>query len=126
MKHVREERNELRHATEVEMRDAQHYAKHVFVCTNLRELNNPKGSCSAKGSEALPLLFKKALEATGIKPKIMISKSGCLDACERGCTVVVYPEGVWYGGVTKDDVKQIVEEHLVGGTPVERLKMKSY
>ena len=102
------------------------FEKHVFVCTNLRELNNPKGSCSAKGSEELPMLFKKELEAKGIKGGIRINKSGCLDACERGCTVVVYPEGVWYGGVTKDDVAQIVDEHLVGGKPVERLRMKPY
>lgn len=102
------------------------FDKHVFVCTNLREPNNPKGSCSAKGSEELPILFKKELEARGIKGSIRINKAGCLDACERGCTVVVYPEGVWYGAVTKDDVKQIVEEHLVGGAPVDRLKMKPY
>lgn len=102
------------------------FEKHVFVCTNLREPNNPKGSCSAKGSEELPLAFKKALEAAGHKAPIRINKAGCLDACERGCTVVVYPEGVWYGGVTKADVDEIVAQHLVGGTPVERLKMKPY
>ncbi len=102
------------------------FDRHVFVCTNLREPNNPKGSCSAKGSEELPLLFKQELEARGLKKGIRINKAGCLDACERGCVVVVYPEGYWYGGVTKDDVKQIVEEHLVGGVPVERLKLKPY
>ncbi len=102
------------------------FVKHVFVCTNLREQSNPKGSCSAKGSEELPLAFKKELEAAGIKDKIRINKSGCLDACERGCTVVVYPEGVWYGGVTKDDVKEIVAEHLGAGRPVARLLMKPY
>jgi (2Fe-2S) ferredoxin len=102
------------------------FQKHVFVCTNLREATNPKGSCAAKGSEALPMLFKQALEAQGIKKGIRINKAGCLDACERGCTVVVYPDNVWYGGVTKDDVKQIVEEHLVAGRVVERLKMKPY
>ena len=102
------------------------FVKHVFVCTNLRDEANPKGSCAAKGSEELTVLFKKALEAKGIKEKIRINKSGCLDACERGCSVVVYPEGVWYGGVKKEDVKQIVAEHLVGGKPVERLLMKPY
>lgn len=102
------------------------FVKHVFVCTNLREPTNPKGSCAAKGSEELPLLFKRALEGHAIKDQIRINKSGCLDACERGCSVVVYPDGVWYGGVKKEDVKQIVEEHLVGGRPVERLRMKPY
>lgn len=102
------------------------FVKHVFICTNLREETNPKGSCAAKGSEELPVLFKKELEALGIKDKIRINKSGCLDACERGCSVVVYPEGVWYGGVKKEDVKEIVEEHLQHGRPVERLRMKPY
>lgn len=102
------------------------FDRHVFVCTNLRELNNPKGSCSAKGSEALPLAFKKALDARGVKKGVRINKAGCLDACERGCVVVVYPEGTWYGPVTPDDVGTIVDEHLVGGVPVERLRMKPY
>ena len=101
------------------------FERHLFVCTNLREPNNPKGSCSAKGSEELPLAFKQALDARGVKG-MRINKAGCLDACERGCAVVVYPEGVWYGGVTKGDVEQIVAEHLVGGKPVERLVMKPY
>lgn len=100
------------------------FEKHVFVCTNLREPNNPKGSCSAKGSEELPLAFKKALE--GHKAAIRINKAGCLDACERGCTVVVYPENVWYEKVTLADVPEIAASHLIGGTPVERLRMKPY
>ena len=49
--------------------------------------------------------------------------SGCLDACEFGVSVVVYPEQVWYGGVTTADVDEIVERHLIGGEVVERLRM---
>ena len=102
------------------------FEKHVFVCPNQREAANPKGSCAAKGAEELPLQFKNELDARGVKGRIRINKAGCLDACARGCTVVVYPDGTWYGGVTKEDVKQIVEEHLIGGRPVERLRMKPY
>ena len=51
------------------------------------------------------------------------NKSGCLDQCEHGPTVVVYPDAVWYGGVTEADVAEIVERHLVGGEPVERLRL---
>ena len=50
--------------------------------------------------------------------------AGCLDQCARGVTVVVYPEQVWYGGVKVDDVREIIDEHLFGGVPVERLRMK--
>ena len=50
--------------------------------------------------------------------------AGCLDQCARGVTVVVYPEQVWYGGVTVGDVGEIIERHLFCGVPVERLRMK--
>lgn len=50
--------------------------------------------------------------------------AGCLDACSLGASVVVYPEGVWYGGVQVEDVEEIIEAHLLGGAPVERLRMK--
>jgi len=52
------------------------------------------------------------------------NEAGCLDQCEHGVTVVVYPEGVWYGGVTPADVPEIVEQHLQGGVPVERLRIR--
>jgi len=88
------------------------FVKHVFVCTNLRDEANPKGSCAAKGSEELPPLFKKELDAHGVKGTIRINKAGCLDACERGCTVVVYPEGVWYQKVTAADVQRAAKTWL--------------
>ncbi len=102
------------------------YAKHVFICTNRRPDGSPKGSCAEKGSEEVQLAFKKELDAQGLKGTIRPNKSGCLDACERGVAVVVYPEGVWYGGVKVEDVKEIVEQHLVNGQPVQRLLMEPY
>jgi len=101
------------------------YSRHVFVCINRRPDDSPKGSCAAKGSEELPPLFKKACDAHGVKD-VRINKSQCLDACERGCSVVVYPEGYWYQKVTPGDVDEIVREHLKAGRPVERLKMEPY
>ena len=100
------------------------FAKHVFVCTNRRPDGVPKGCCASKGSDDIRLAFKKELDARGIKGAIRANAAGCLDACEQGVAVVVYPEGVWYGGVTLADVPTIVEEHLVEGRPVERLLMK--
>lgn len=101
------------------------YQRHVFICINRRPDESPKGSCAAKGSEDLPPLFKKAIDARGITG-VRINKSQCLDACERACAVVVYPEQVWYEKVTAGDVDEIVSEHLLNGRPVERLKMAPY
>lgn len=99
------------------------FHKHVFVCLNERDPGDPRGDCMSKGSGDLLKKLKKALKARGLDEHIRANKAGCLDNCERGCSVVVYPEGVWYGHVTEADVDEIVEKHLVGGQPVERLQL---
>ena len=101
-----------------------HYKHHVFVCTNQRDPDNPKGCCASKGSEAVRDEFKRLLHEKGLKGQIRANAAGCLDQCSRGVSVVVYPEQVWDGGVKVEDVAEIVEQHLVAGTPVERLRMK--
>ncbi len=101
-----------------------HYEKHVFICVNRRDPSNPKGCCAAKGSEQIRERFKKELAERGLRGRMRANAAGCLDQCENGCTVVVYPEQVWYGHVTPDDVNQIIEEHPLGGRPVERLRLK--
>jgi (2Fe-2S) ferredoxin len=98
------------------------YEKHCFVCLHEREADNPRGSCMAKGSEPLLKALKKAANSRGLGHTVRVQKSGCLDNCEQGCSVVVYPEGVWYGHVTEADIPDIVE-HLAGGKPVERLRV---
>lgn len=103
---------------------APHLERHVFICTNQREPDNPKGSCAGKGSEAVRDAFKKLVHEHGLKGRVRANAAGCLDQCARGVTVVVYPEQVWYGGVTLADVPEIVEQHLGRGVPVERLRMK--
>lgn len=100
------------------------YKKHIFICTNERPPGHPKGCCKEKGSEEILNALKKELAARGLKDEVRANKSGCLDACEFGVSIVVYPDAVWYGGVTKNDVKEIVEQHIIGGTPVERLRIK--
>ena len=57
----------------------------------------------------------------GIKGRVRANKSGCLDQCEHGPTIVIYPDGIWYGGVGTADVDEIVDSHILGNLPVERL-----
>ena len=101
-----------------------HYQHHVFICTNRRDPDNPKGCCATKGADAVRDEFKRQLHDRGLKGRIRANAAGCLDQCSRGVSVVVYPEQVWYGGVKVEDVTEIVEQHLVNGNPVERLRMK--
>jgi (2Fe-2S) ferredoxin len=101
-----------------------HLDRHVFVCVNRREPGNPKGSCADKGAEEVRDAFKELVAARGLKGRIRANAAGCLDQCPRGVAVVVYPEQIWYGGVQVGDVAAIVDEHLIGGVPVERLRMK--
>lgn len=100
------------------------FKHHVFVCENWRDPSDPRGCCGAKGSEAVRAALKNEIARRGLERSARANASGCLDACAHGPTVVVYPEGVWYGGVRVEDVAEIVESHLVNGVPVERLRRK--
>ena len=99
------------------------YDKHVFVCANERPPGNARGCCKAKGAEEVLAAFKSLVGARALGGPLRAQRAGCLDYCAHGVAVVVYPEGVWYGGVTPGDVPEIVESHLIGGKPVERLRI---
>ena len=102
-----------------------YYDKHVFFCTNDRGIGADRPSCARCGSVELRDYAKmrvKQLNLAGEK-KIRINSAGCLDRCEEGPTVVVYPEGVWYTYIDELDVDEIIESHLLGGKIVERLKI---
>lgn len=99
------------------------YKHHVFVCQNERPDGHPRGCCQSKGSVALHVALKKAVAKAGLAEDVRVNKSGCLDQCEQGAVVVVYPEAVWYGHLTVADVDEIVQEHLVQGRPIERLRI---
>ena len=96
---------------------------HIFVCTNSREEGHPRGCCDPEKKEALLRAFKGKVAARALPSVIRVNKAGCLDQCEHGPVVVVYPEAVWYGGVTEHDVDEIIQSHLVEGHPVERLRI---
>lgn len=97
------------------------FQRHVFVCTNERAADHPRGSCKLKGGPEVRDKLKAALTARGISKIVRANAAGCLDQCEHGITIVVYPEQVWYGNVTVADIDEIIDSHLVGGKVVERL-----
>jgi (2Fe-2S) ferredoxin len=99
------------------------FERHVFVCTNERPKGHPRGCCSEKGSAAIREAIKAKVAQRGLAKSVRVNTAGCLDQCEHGITVVVYPEAVWYGFVTLNDIEEIVESHLVSGRPVARLRL---
>ena len=96
---------------------------HVFCCTNERAENHTRGSCARKGSVELRDYMKSRAKALGLK-RTRINSSGCLDRCELGPTVVIYPDGIWYRAESTADVDEILTSHLQNGVPVERLILK--
>ena len=99
------------------------FEKHIFVCGNHRPPGESRPCCDPEGNAALQKLFKQKLAARGLKGRVRANQSGCLDQCEHGPNVVVYPEATWYGGVMPGDVEEIIESHIIGGHPVARLRI---
>ena len=102
---------------------APYYRLHVFCCTNRRADGHPRGSCAARGSEPLRDYLKQKARAAGIED-VRINAAGCLDRCELGPTMVIYPEGVWYRYETREDVDEILESHIKNGVRVGRLMLR--
>jgi len=99
------------------------FERHVFVCHNARPAGAPRVSCTCDGKNDLHAQLQQLTRAAGLGATVRINKAGCLDQCEHGPVVVVYPEAVWYGNVQPADAAAIVQEHLVAGRPVERLRL---
>ena len=101
-----------------------HLRHHMFLCINQRPSGHPKGCCASKGSRNLLEQFKEELERRQLHGSAMVNGVTCLDTCGAGPCLLVYPEGVWYGPLKPDDVREIIEHHVIGGAPVERLRMR--
>lgn len=97
------------------------FERHIFTCINQRPDESPKGCCAARGGAEVAAELKRRLYERGYKRVVRANKAYCLDQCAHGVALVVYPEAVWYGNVTVADLDEIIDEHIVGGRPVERL-----
>lgn len=102
-----------------------YYEKHIFFCCNDRGSDAERPSCNQCGSAQLREYAKKRMKDLGLTGagKVRVNKSGCLDRCEEGPVCVVYPEGTWYTYIDETDIDDIIDSHLIGGKPVERLKI---
>lgn len=96
------------------------FDKHIFICNNQRA-EGTRPSCGHDTGLELVAAFKKAIKDRGLNTTIRAQKAGCLDACEWGPSLVVYPDAIFYKNVTLADVEEIVEEHIVNNRPVKRL-----
>ena len=101
-----------------------YYQRHIFFCTNLR--TDDRACCQNCDAQALRDYAKsrcKELGLTGQRGKIRVNTAGCLNRCEEGPVIVVYPDDVWYTYVDREDIDEIIDEHLVSGRVVKRLQI---
>lgn len=100
------------------------YEKHIFICVNQRAAGAARTSCGEAHGLELVDAFKKKLKELNLPIKLRAQKAGCLDICDFGPTIAVYPEGVFYVGVQVSDVDEIISEHIANNRPVERLRLE--
>ena len=100
-----------------------HYKYHVFFCTNRRD--DDSQCCAQCDAQVVRDHLKRRTKELGIAGPggVRINTAGCLDRCAEGPVMVVYPEDTWYTYVDKEDVDEILDEHLVGGRIVDRLRL---
>jgi (2Fe-2S) ferredoxin len=100
-----------------------HYKYHLFFCLNQRE--NGKDCCAQHNAQGLFDHAKLRCKELGLagSGKVRVNKAGCLDHCEHGPVMVVYPEGIWYTAVDQSDIDEIIDTHFVKGQVVDRLRI---
>ncbi|MFO0959788.1 MAG: (2Fe-2S) ferredoxin domain-containing protein [Isosphaeraceae bacterium] len=91
------------------------FTRHIFVCGNARPEGHPRGSCDPESAQAIRKEFQAELKKAHAGPLVRANHAGCLEQCEHGPTVVIYPEGIWYGRVTIEDIPRIVHQTVLGG-----------
>ncbi len=92
------------------------YDRHVFVCTSGE-------TCPTQGDvEKFVKVLRDGARAAGRQQDVRVNKAGCFSQCGHGPMIVVYPDDVWYHGVQASDLPEILQSHIIGGVPVERLR----
>ena len=99
------------------------FTHHLFVCGNQRSEGHPRGCCDPAGTDQLRAAFKAEIKSRGLNPLVRANASGCLDQCEHGPCVVIYPQGIFYGQVRIADVPRIVEETVIHGRVLDDLRI---
>lgn len=99
-----------------------YYRVHIFCCTNRRPAGHERGCCFDKEAESLRNHMKARAKELGLAD-VRINNAGCLDRCELGPCIVIYPEGVWYSPKTEADIEEILTSHVQRGVPVARLML---
>ncbi len=95
--------------------------KHIFICEHERPQDSPRGCCAKKGGGQLKKLIKQNLVQKGLSKVYRINSAGCLDACEHGPSMVIYPQAIWYGNIKESDVCEIIEKSIIKNDIIERL-----
>jgi (2Fe-2S) ferredoxin len=101
-----------------------YYRYHLFFCTNRRE--DGSACCARHGAQKMRDYLKQRVKAQGLSGPggVRVNTAGCLDRCEKGPVIVIYPEAVWYTFVDAEDIDEILEKHILKGEVVERLLIK--
>ena len=97
--------------------------KMILVCNNQRPQGHPRGCCLDKGSRDITMELREEMDVRDLFGKVSMASTGCIGPCSLGPLVVVMPDNVWYKEVSKENVKEIIEQHIVGGKVVEKLVM---
>ncbi|MDP2205759.1 MAG: (2Fe-2S) ferredoxin domain-containing protein [Alphaproteobacteria bacterium] len=97
-----------------------YFKRHIFCCGNERPAGHPRGCCKEKGGVDLRNYLKSRVSELKIDGA-RVNMAGCLDRCELGAVMVIYPEGVWYTYASREDIDEITDKHLMHGEIVERL-----
>lgn len=99
------------------------FTHHIFICGNTRSPGHPRGCCDLEGDQSLRDAFRVELKRAGVGGTVRANQAGCLDQCELGPVVVIYPQAVWYGRVRVEDVPRIVQHTILGGEILEDLAL---